>query len=391
LVSFGKEIKMSDFTSSFWAIYVAVIVLLGILFNLWLLVFNGRVRTMADDNSTGHVWDEDLRELNNSMPRWWVVMFVAMCLFALVYLVLYPGVGSYKGLLGWTSAGQFEQEMQEGNAQIAPIYAAFAGKTAEQLAKDPQAMAIGDRLFMNNCSQCHGTDAKGAAGNPGFPNLTDSDWRWGGTPEAIHTTITEGRIGIMPPQAETVGTPDDVENVANYVMGIAGIAGSDPVRAAKGEAKFKMICAACHGPDGKGNQAMGSANLTHLQGWFDGPPTKEHIITQITNGMNAGDHPTSVMPVWGKKFTPEQINVLTAYVWSRGGGQEPPPPAPVAAAAPTADAGTGGGAGAATAPAAAEATTTAAEATTTAAPAAAAPSGANTAPVAGDTLMAPNK
>jgi cytochrome c oxidase cbb3-type subunit 3 len=384
LVSFGKEIKMSDFTSSFWAIYVAVIVLLGILFNLWLLVYNGKARPMAEDNSTGHVWDGDLRELNNSMPRWWVILFIGTLIFAVIYFALFPGFGSYKGLLGWTSTGQFEDEIKAGDAQIAPIYAAFAGKSTQELAKDPQAMAIGDRLFMNNCSQCHGTDAKGAAGNPGFPNLTDADWRWGGTPAAIHETIANGRTGIMPPQAEIVGTPDDVENVANYVMSIGGMAGSDPVKAAKGEAKFKMICAACHGADGKGNQMLGSANLTAPQGWFDGAPSKEHIIAQITNGLNAGDHPTSVMPVWGKKFTPEQINVLTAYVWGKGGGQEPPPPAP-AAAAPTANAGAGAGAdgAAVAAPAAA--------AETAAAPAADAAPSANTAPAAGDALIAPTK
>jgi cytochrome c oxidase cbb3-type subunit 3 len=318
---------MSDFTSSFWAFYVAIIVLVGIFFNLWLLIASGKVEVMSQDNSTGHVWDENLRELNNPMPRWWVIMFVITCVFGLGYLALYPGVGSYKGLLGWTSTGQFEQEMQEGDAQIAPIYAAFEGKTAQQLAQDPQAMAIGDRLFMNNCAQCHGSDAKGAVG---FPNLTDADWRWGGTPDAIHETIVNGRTGIMPPQAEIIGTPDDVEDVANYVMSIGSIAGFDPVRAAKGEAKFKMICAACHNPDGKGNPLLGSANLTDPKGWFVGPATKEHIIQQINDGK------TGVMPVWGKKFTPAQLNVLTAYVWGRGGGQEAAAAAAGTAAAPAA-------------------------------------------------------
>jgi len=321
---------MSDFTSSFWAIYVAVIVVLGVLFNLWLLLASGRVEVMSKDNSTGHVWDENLSELNNPMPRWWVIMFVLTCAFGAIYFVLYPGVGSYQGVLKWSSTGQFEQEMQEGNAQIEPIYAAFAGKTTQQLAQDPQAMAIGDRLFMNNCAQCHGSDAKGAVG---FPNLTDTDWRWGGTPDAIHETIVNGRTGIMPPQAEVLGTPDDVENVANYVMGVAGIAGSDPVRAATGEAKFKMICAACHGPDGKGNQLLGAADLTDPKGWVLGPATKEHIVSQINTGK------TGVMPAWGKKFTPAQLNVLTAFVWGKGGGQEAAAAAaPAAPAAPAVEA-----------------------------------------------------
>ncbi|MDR2991281.1 MAG: cytochrome-c oxidase, cbb3-type subunit III [Burkholderiaceae bacterium] len=324
---------MSDFTSSFWSFYVAAIVLLGIVFNLWLLIANGRVGTSsggAQNNTTGHVWDEDLCEYNNPLPRWWVGLFIITCVFGLVYLALYPGLGSYKGLLGWTSHKQFDAEMQQGEEQIAPIYAAFAGKTTQQLAQDPQAMAIGDRLFMNNCAQCHGSDAQGAVG---FPNLTDKDWIWGGTPEAIHETITNGRMGIMPPQGPTVGTPDDVRNVANYVLGLAGQP-HDAVRAAQGEAKFKMICAACHGQDGKGNQMLGAPNLTAApSAWFLGPPTEDFIVQQINEGK------TSVMPVWGKKFTPAQLDILTAYVWSRGGGVEPAAPAaaaPASAAAPAA-------------------------------------------------------
>jgi cytochrome c oxidase cbb3-type subunit 3 len=304
---------MSDFTSSFWAAFVAVIALLGILFNLYMLVASGKTRAMAADNTTGHIWDEDLRELNNPLPRWWVGLFLILCLFGLVYLALFPGLGSYKGLLGWTSHKQFDQEMLQGEEQIAPIYAAFAGKTTEQLAQDPQAMAIGESLFMNNCAQCHGSDAKGAVG---FPNLTDKDWIWGGTPDAIHATIANGRMGIMPPQGAIVGTPDDVRNVANYVQGLAGQP-HDAVHAAQGEAKFKTICAACHGPDGKGNQLLGAPNLTDKDGYFLGPPTEAFLTHQINEGK------TSVMPVWGKKFTPAQLDILTAYVWSRGGGQEP--------------------------------------------------------------------
>jgi len=364
---------MSDFTSSFWAIFIAVIVLAGIFFNLWLLIPRAKVRTVTEDNTTGHVWDEDLRELNTPLPRWWVGLFLIMCIFALVYLALYPGLGSYKGLLHWTSAKQFNAEMQQGDEQIAPIYAAFAGKTTQQLAQDPQAMAIGDRLFMNNCSQCHGSDAKGAVG---FPNLTDKDWIWGGTPAAIHDTITNGRTGVMPPQGSVVGSPDDVRNVANYVLGLAGQP-HDAVRAAQGEAKFKTICAACHGPDGKGSQLLGAPNLTAKpDAWFLGQPTEAFITQQINQGH------TSVMPVWGKKFTPAQIDILAAYVWGKGGGQEPAP-APVATTAATTGV-TTSHAAATEAPA-----TTAAD--TEVAPANTADTGAaNTMPAAGDKPTVPN-
>jgi cytochrome c oxidase cbb3-type subunit 3 len=368
---------MSDFTSSFWAFYVAAIVLLGIAFNLWLLIFNGRVRASsgAQDNTTGHVWDEDLREYNNPLPRWWVVLFIITCVFALVYLALYPGLGSYKGLIGWTSHNQFDEEMRQGDEQIAPIYAAFAGKTTQQLAQDSQAMAIGDRLFMNNCAQCHGSDAKGAVG---FPNLTSKDWIWGGTPDAIHQTITEGRMGIMPPQGSIVGSPDDVRNVANYVLGLAGQP-HDAVRAAQGEAKFKMICAACHGQDGTGSKLVGAPNLTNKgDKWFLGPPTEAFITQQINEGK------ASTMPVWGKKFTPAQLDILTAYVWSRGGGQEPEP-APVTT--PTA-ATTGENAAPATTATAVESTATQA---TPAAATADTNATVNTAPTAGDVQVAPTK
>ena len=165
---------MSDFTSNFWSIYIAAITLLGIFGCLVLLWVSGKTKVMtAADNTTGHVWDGDLREMNNPLPRWWVGLFIITCIFSLAYLYLYPGLGSYQGSLGWTQTGQFEKEVARGNEQTAPIYAAFAGKSTEELAKDQQAMAIGDRLFMNNCAQCHGSDARGSTG---FPNLTDGQW-----------------------------------------------------------------------------------------------------------------------------------------------------------------------------------------------------------------------
>jgi mono/diheme cytochrome c family protein len=176
------------------------------------------------------------------------------------------------------------------------------------LAQDPQAMAIGDRLFMNNCAQCHGSDARGSKG---FPNLTDDNWTWGGTPEQIHETIVKGRMGIMTPMAAAVGTSEDVRNLANYVMSLSN-GPHDSVRANLGKSKF-TVCAACHGLDGKGNQALGAPNLT--RGVFIyGPAVEPHITDMIMNGR------TGVMPAWDGKFTPEQITVLTAYVWGKGGG-----------------------------------------------------------------------
>ncbi|MDR0480017.1 MAG: cytochrome-c oxidase, cbb3-type subunit III [Burkholderiaceae bacterium] len=322
---------MSDFKSSFWAFFIGAIVLLGVIFNLWMLIANGKVRAVSQDNTTGHIWDEDLREFNNPLPRWWVGLFVFMCLFGLIYFALYPGLGFYPGALGWTSHKQFREEMQQGNQEMAPVYAAFAGKTTEQLAQDPQAMKIGDSLFMNNCAQCHSSDAKGSAVG-GFPDLTAKSWIWGGTPQAIHDTIVNGRTPVMPPQGTVLGTPDDVKNVANYVLGLAGQP-NDAVRAAQGEAKFKTVCAACHGADGKGNPLLGAPNLAKGAKWYMRQPTLDGITAQI-NGGNGNDHGiVRFMPAWGNKFTPAQIDILTAYVWGKGGGVEPAAATPVPVAA----------------------------------------------------------
>jgi cytochrome c oxidase cbb3-type subunit 3 len=299
---------MSDFTSNFWPSFVAITTVVSIAACLLLLWFSGKARAMtANDNTTGHVWDGDLREMNNPLPRWWVWLFVITIVFAGVYLTLYPGLGNSPGKLGWTSSGQHKAEMEKGQKEVAPLYAKFASMKPEDIAKDPQAMAIGERLFMNNCAQCHGSDARGSTG---FPNLTDGDWLHGGTPDKIIETITKGRIGIMPPMAAAVGTPEDVKNVAHYVLSLSG-SPHDSLRASLGKPKF-AACAACHGMDGKGNQALGAPNLTDdiwLHGWGENA-----IMAMVNNGK------TNQMPAQADKLTPEQIQVLASYVWGLSNG-----------------------------------------------------------------------
>jgi cytochrome c oxidase cbb3-type subunit 3 len=192
--------------------------------------------------------------------------------------------------------------MQKGEEAVAPLYARFAAMPAEEIARDPQAMAIGERLFMNNCSQCHGSDARGSKG---FPNLTDSDWLHGGAPDKIIETLTKGRVGNMPPLGAALGTADDVKNVAQYVLSLSG-GPHDSVRAALGKSKFG-VCAACHGNDGKGNQAVGAPNLTD-DIWLHGYG-ENAIIAMINNGK------ANEMPAQGGKLNAEQIRVLAAYVW----------------------------------------------------------------------------
>ena len=211
---------MSDFTSNFWSLYVAGITIAGVVGCGLLLWLTSRKKIeSAADNTTGHVWDEDLTEMNNPMPRWWMWLFILTLVFGAGYLIAYPGLGTYKGQLGWSQIDEYQREVAAGKAATDPVYARFANMKTEELAKDPAAMAIGDRLFMNNCAQCHGSDARGSKG---FPNLSDADWLHGGTPENIHQTIQDGRVGLMPPMAAAVGTPEDVRNLAHYVLSLSG-------------------------------------------------------------------------------------------------------------------------------------------------------------------------
>ena len=294
---------MSDFTSNFWSVYVAGITLVSILACVILLWVTARKKVPATaDNSTGHVWDEDLREMNNPLPRWWVWMFIITIVFGLLYLVAYPGLGSYEGKLAWSSKGEHAAEMDKADKALAPLYARYTGLPPEQVAADASAMAIGERLFMNNCAQCHGSDARGSKG---FPNLADADWLHGGTPDKIKETLVKGRVGNMPPMAAAVGTPDDVKNVAQYVLSLSG-SPHDSLKASLGKGKFGA-CAACHGIDGKGNQALGAPNLTDgiwLHGWGENA-----IVSIITTGK------VNQMPAQADKLTEAQVHVLTSYIW----------------------------------------------------------------------------
>lgn len=294
---------MSDFFSGAWSVYIAALTIVGLLACLALLIIASRRRVMADDNTTGHVWDEDLRELNNPLPRWWMWLFVITVVFAGAYLALYPGLGSHPGALKWSSSGQHHTETDKAVAAMAPVYARYVSMNAAELAKDTQAMGIGERLFLNHCAACHGSDGRGSKG---FPNLADNDWLYGGSHEVVKETITKGRNGVMPPMATALGSAEDVRNVAHHVLSLSGSA-HDPVAAALGKPKF-AVCAGCHGADGKGNQALGAPNLTDkiwLHGWGE-----QAIVSIISTGKN------NAMPAQASRLTPEQIHVLAAYVIS---------------------------------------------------------------------------
>jgi cytochrome c oxidase cbb3-type subunit 3 len=300
---------MSDFINNGWSWYVIAIVVWGLVFCVIVLVGASRHKVLYDaqgnvDKTTGHIWDGDLRELNNPLPRWWLFLFIITLAFACGYLALYPGLGNNKGSLGWSSRGQWEAEIAKAKVEEDKIFTKFKTASVEDLARDPQAHAIGERLFLNNCAACHGSDAKGAKG---FPNLTDKDWLHGGSPDKIIETITHGRRGQMPVMAPAVGTPEEVRQVANYVLSLSG-SGHNSILAELGRDKFKQICGACHGPDGKGNQAIGAPNLTDKI-WLHGFG-EEAIMNMVNKGK------LNIMPAQDVRLSEDKIKVLAAYIWS---------------------------------------------------------------------------
>lgn len=302
---------MSDFTSSFWGVWIAAIAIGGIIYLLWLLLNNRSAKApLKADGSvedTGHVWDENLRELNTPMPRWWVWMYLLGCVFGVGYLVLYPGSGIYDGMLGYTTQKAHQAEVDAANAALKPMYDQYMAMDIKQVAADPKAVQIGQRLFLSNCAQCHGSDA---GGGKGFPNLTDGDWLYGGEPDLIKTTIVGGRQGMMPPHAGALSA-EQIKDVASYVRSLSGME-HDATAAGRGKDTFGTICAACHGPDGKGMHAIGAPNLTDNI-WLYGA-SEETIVETISKGRNGQ------MPAWGEVLTPEKIHMLTAYVWSLSNG-----------------------------------------------------------------------
>jgi cytochrome c oxidase cbb3-type subunit 3 len=294
---------MSDFVDSGWSLFVAIATVVSIAACLVLLFVAARRKVMADDNSTGHVWDGDLIELNNPLPRWWMILFVITVFAGFGYVIMYPGLGSAAGTLGWTSEKEYRAEQDQAREAMAAVYAQYVAQPAEVLARNPAAMGIGERLFINNCAACHGSDARGSKG---FPNLTDTDSLYGSSLDAIKETITNGRQGAMPAMAAAVGSAEDVRNLAHYVLSLSG-SPNDSIKAHLGREKF-AACAACHGVGGKGTPALGAPNLTDkvwLHGWGE-----DAIVAMVTQGK------TNVMPAHATRLTPEQIHVLGAYVWS---------------------------------------------------------------------------
>lgn len=295
---------MSQFTSGFWDIYISVLTIASVLACALLLkMHSARQVAGTKTETTGHSWDEDLAEYNNPLPLWWMWLFYITIGFSLVYLYLYPGLGSYAGALGWTQVKQFEEENAAADREFGPLYQRFASLDVRAIAADPAARAVGQKLFLNSCAQCHASDA---GGSKGFPNLTDKDWLYGGEPEEIKASIANGRNGIMPPMGAALGE-QGTKDVAHFVMSLSGLV-NDSLRTARGKALYAQTCVACHGPEGKGNPQLGAPNLTDKV-WLYGS-SEPTIIEIITNGRN------NQMPAHKDLLSEAKIHLLAGYVYS---------------------------------------------------------------------------
>ncbi|HUO79058.1 MAG TPA: cytochrome-c oxidase, cbb3-type subunit III [Steroidobacteraceae bacterium] len=315
--------------SGFWNWWIILLVTANIVFAVWLLLTTIGAKPgdqKAGPETTGHTWDGDLQEYNNPLPRWWLGLFYFTVAFAVAYLVLFPGFGDFRGTLGWSQVGQWQAQTAEANAVAARELGRFAGKSVEELARDPAAIKVAKNLFAANCSMCHGSDARGAKG---FPNLTSPNLSWGRDAEAIVATIGGGRQGVMPAWGAVLGA-DGVEAVANYVVSLSGRAAPEPALVAAGKEKFDTVCLACHGPDGKGNPALGAPNLTDEYWIYGGslPAIKE----TITNGRS------NKMPAHLELLGEQKVKLLAGYVYSLS----PAPTAPAGGAAPAPASGAGG-------------------------------------------------
>lgn len=288
--------------SNFWSGYIIVLALANIIGVAVLLMWTRRmdISDLAEDGTTGHEYD-GIREYNNPLPRWWLITFWGTILFALAYLVLFPGLGKYPGLLGWSSSGELAQDEQLYKRQYGGLYAEFARTPIPELAQNERAMQVAGRIFANNCAACHGSNARGGTG---YPNLTDKDWLYGGEPENLVATLTHGRKGVMPAFKEAMGE-DGVQEVVTYALSLSGRI-VDPELAKAGQARF-AICASCHGANGTGNKALGAPNLTDTT-WLHGG-SEAQVVNTVLYGRN------NVMPAFAPILGPERVHLMAAYVY----------------------------------------------------------------------------
>ncbi len=298
--------------TSGWSLFVVILTVLNIAACFWLLRWTSKPRTanekIGGGADTGHVWDKDLREYNNPLPKWWLWLFYITIAFGVLYLALFPGLGNFAGMKGWTQLSQYEEERATVEARAAALLAPLAVLPVAELVNNEQAMSTAHNLFQQNCAQCHGSDGGGAVG---FPNLRNADWQWGGDADAVVATIAAGRVAAMPPWGAVLGD-DGVNEVIAYVQTLSGQQ-ADATLAAAGATRFQTVCSACHGMDGKGNPLLGAPNLTD-DVWLYGSDTAT-LKKTIVEGRNGQ------MPAWSDKLGEQRVKLLAAYVTKLAAGQ----------------------------------------------------------------------
>jgi len=294
-----------------WSLFVIILTILNIAACFWLLRWTSKPRTanekIGGGADTGHVWDQDLREYNNPLPKWWLWLFYITIAFGLLYLALFPGLGNFAGIKGWTQSNQYAQERAAVEARAEQLLAPLAALPVAELVNNEQAMSTAHNLFQQNCAQCHGSDGGGAKG---FPSLADADWQWGSDADSVVATITQGRIAAMPAWGQVLGEPGVDEAVA-YVQALSGQP-ADATLAAAGKVRFEQVCAACHGVDGRGNPLLGAPNLTDGVWLYGGDAAT--LKATLLNGRNGQ------MPAWDGKLGEQRIKLLAAYVTKLAAG-----------------------------------------------------------------------
>jgi cytochrome c oxidase cbb3-type subunit 3 len=291
---------------AFWHWFVAAGTILFVIWCVWIIAWSAKQgpKDISDQELVGHKWDGDLEEWNNPAPKWWLYLYFITIGWAVLYLIAFPGLGSYKGMLGWSQEAQYEQEMQEAAARYEPIYANLAAMDFADLVEQPDALKLGRSLYASYCTTCHGSDARGAVG---YPNLTDGDWLWGNSEQAIVSTIMNGRMAAMPVLAPALGGEQGIRNMVSYVRSLSGLEEPD-ADAMSAQPMFLAICSGCHGANGTGNQAVGAPNLTD-DTWLYGS-SEDDVYTTITQGRNG------MMPPHGELLGAERAKILAAYVYS---------------------------------------------------------------------------
>jgi cytochrome c oxidase cbb3-type subunit 3 len=283
------------------SLFIVIFTLVNILACLWLMWWTAKRRGHSDAEKTGHVWDGDLEEYNNPLPRWWLGLFILTIVFALGYLIYYPGLGNFAGTSGWTQESQHRAEVESAQARLERHLTGLGDATLEELAVNDTAMGTARNLFGLYCSTCHGSDARGAKG---FPNLADNDWLWGGDTATIYQSIAQGRTGVMPGWKAALGDKG-VEEMIAYVLSLSGRKVPQDMAAAA-QPKYAAMCIACHGAEGKGNPALGAPNLTDDVWLYGG--SVDAVRETIANGRN------NQMPPHEDLLGPMKTKLLAAYV-----------------------------------------------------------------------------